>query len=90
MNEHAAKQKAPANLLEEVRAISELIFDVLYRQGDMSLEHLKSEVHHESPIFDWGLGWLLGKGDIELVSENGVLTARRNPPTPAVIPIRGN
>jgi len=90
MTEHPPKEHAEVNMLENIRAVAELIFDVLYRQGDMELGHLKQQVHHESPLFDWGIGWLVGKGDIEIISTDGAITVRRDAPTPAVIPIRGN
>jgi hypothetical protein len=87
MTEHS---HSTTNVLENIRAVSELIFDVLYREGDMELGRLKQEVKHESPVFDWAIGWLIGKDDIEVVSANGSYTVRRNGPTPAVFPIRGN
>jgi hypothetical protein len=89
MTKHTTEQNA-ASAMENVRAVAELIFDVLYREGDMKIENLKQEVKHDSPVFDWAIGWLLGKGDIEMVSSGRSFTICRNAPTPAVIPIRGN
>ena len=83
-------EHAPVEVLENIRAVAELIFDVLYRHGDMELGHLKQQVQHEPPVFDWAIGWLVGKGDIEIVSADGSFTVRRNGPTPALFPIRGN
>jgi len=83
-------KQAAEEMLEKIRAVSELIFDVLYREGDMELEQLKKEVKHASPVFDWAIGWLVGKDDIEILPAGDSFTIRRNDPTPAVFPIRGN
>ncbi len=83
-------ENSNVEVLENIRAVAELIFDVLYRVGDMELGKLKREVKHESPMFDWAIGWLVGKGDVEIVSTGGSYSIKRNGPTPAVFPIRGN
>jgi hypothetical protein len=86
MTEHSAK----AQIVENIRAVSELIFDVLYREGDMEMGKLKKEVKHESPVFDWAIGWMVNEDDIEIVPAGDSYTIKRNGPTPAVFPIRGN
>lgn len=87
--DHTAKT-AGVEVEDQVRLTAELIFDRLYREGELSLEDLRNSVSHEVPFFDWGLGWLLGKGDIEITPEESSFRVRRKPPTPVVIPLRGN
>jgi hypothetical protein len=89
MTDHITEHST-VEVLENIRAVAELIFDALYREGDLELGKLKREVKHESPMFDWAIGWLVGKGDIEIVSRGGSYAIKRNGPTPAVFPIRGN
>jgi hypothetical protein len=90
MDEQNKKEHSVTNVLEDIRAVAELIFDILYRHGDMEIEHLKQQVHREPPAFDWAIGWLIGKGDIEVTCTDGSFTVRRNPPSFALFPIRGN
>ena len=69
---------------------AELIFDFLFREGEMELEQLREKVAHQVPFFDWGIGWLVGKGDIQIAGHEGAYMVRRKGTDPAVIPVRGN
>jgi hypothetical protein len=75
---------------EQVRLTAELIFEHLYREGEMNLDDLRNVVSPQVPYFDWACGWLIGKGDIVIVGNERSFRIRRKPPTPVVIPLRGN
>lgn len=75
---------------EKVRLTAELIFEHLYREGEMNLDDLRNAVSPRMPFFDWACGWLIGKGDIKIVGDGRSFRIRRKPPTPVVIPVRGN
>jgi hypothetical protein len=83
-------KKTVVEIEDEVRLTAELIFDFLYREGEMDLEQLREKVTHQVPFFDWGIGWLIGKGDIEIAPQGTSFSVRRKGPTPVVIPLRGN
>ncbi len=75
---------------EQVRLTAELIFEHLYRDGEMKLDDLRNAISRHSPFFEWACGWLIGKGDIKIIGDGKSFRIRRNPPTPVVIPLRGN
>lgn len=85
------EDRTKKDLKEEIRNTAELIFDVLYHhEGEMDIVELKEQVKRPEQLFDWGIGWLLGKDDIEVIGVNGSFSIRRTSPAPAVLPFRGN
>jgi hypothetical protein len=74
---------------EAIRTTAELIFDFLFHKSEMELEQLREKVTHQMPFFDWAIGWLVGKGDIQIRRHEGTFIVRREGPTPVVIPLRG-
>ena len=83
-------RSAVVDLEEQVRLTAELIFEYLYREGEMNLNELRNAVSPQVPFFDWACGWLIGKGDIIIIGDGRSFRIRRKPPTPAVIPVRRN
>lgn len=75
---------------EQVRLTAELIFEHLFREGEMNLDDLRKTVSPQVTFFDWACGWLIGKGDIRIIGDGRSFRIRRKPPTPVVIPVRGN
>ena len=75
---------------DQVRLTAELIFEHLYRKGELNLDDLRNVVSPQVPFFDWACGWLIGKGDIKIIGNGTSFRIRRKPPTPVVIPVRGN
>src|SRR6266567_6740617 len=71
----------------EIRAAAEIIFNFLYHEGEITIEQLKEKAGRQAPFFDWGIGWLVGKGDNEIVDREGSFSVRRKAPAPAVIPL---
>ena len=78
------------NAKEDIQLAAEAIFSALYHDGDTDLQELQEKVHWKSPIFDWALGWLVGKEDVEVTLANGSFRLKRAAPAPAVFPLRGN
>jgi hypothetical protein len=74
---------------DEIRETAELIFNFLFHENEVELEQLRRKVSHQLPFFDWAVGWLVGKGDIEITRRKGTFIIRREAPTPVVIPLRG-
>jgi hypothetical protein len=74
----------------EIRSAAESIFSALYHDGDMELEALQEKLNWKSPIFDWALGWLVGKEDVQVTPHNASFLLRRTAPAPAVFPLRGD
>jgi len=83
------RENTVISIEEEIRLTAEFIFNLLYHEGEMGLESLREKASHRMPFFDWGIGWLVGKGDIEIISHNGSFSVRRTPPAPVIIPLRG-
>ena len=75
---------------EEIRLAAESIFSALYHEGEMTLDTLQERVNWKSPIFDWALGWLVGKQDVEVKPRDSSFVLRRAAPAPAVFPLRGD
>lgn len=88
-NREHARENA-IDVEDTIRSAAEIIFDSLYHEGAITLEKLRKTVSREAPFFDWGIGWLVGKGDIEIIDHEGSFTVRRKGPAPVVIPLRGN
>jgi len=78
------------NVQEEIRTAAESIFSALYHDGEMTLDTLQEKTNWRSPIFDWALGWLVGKEDVEVKPLDGSFIFRRAAPAPAVFPLRGD
>jgi hypothetical protein len=78
------------NIKEEIQLAAEAIFSALYHDGDTDLQDLQERVNWKSPVFDWALGWLVGKEDVEVIPANGTFRLKRAAPAPAVFPLRGN
>lgn len=75
---------------QEIRIAAESVFSALYHQGEMTLDALQEKVNWKSPIFDWALGWLIGKEDVEVKPLDGSFVFRRAAPAPAVFPLRSD
>jgi hypothetical protein len=78
------------NAQEEIRMAAEAIFSTLYHDGNMELEALQERLNWKSPIYDWALGWLVGKEDVEVTPTGISFLLRRAAPAPAVFPFRGD
>jgi hypothetical protein len=78
------------NMKEEIQLAAEAIFSALYHDGVTDLRDLQEKVNWKSPVFDWALGWLVGKEDVEVTPVNGSFRLKRAAPAPAVFPLRGN
>ena len=75
---------------ENIDRVTEAIFSVLYHEGDMDLQVLRTKVEAPSHIFDMALGSLVEKDDIDLLENGSSFIARRTAPAPAVFPLRSN
>lgn len=83
-------EKQALGIQEEIRLAAETIFAESYHDGDMPLDVLQGKTHWKSPIFDWALGWLVGKEDVLITPRQGSYVLRRAAPAPAVFPLRGD
>jgi hypothetical protein len=75
---------------ESIELAAEAIFEVLYHEGDMNLQELRSKVDIPAHMFDMAIDWLVGKDDVQLLREGDTLIAHRTEPAFAVFPFRGN
>jgi len=75
---------------ENIQRVTEAIFSVLYHEGDMGLQELKTKVEAPSHIFDMAIGSLVEKDDVELRQNGESFIAHRTDPALAVLPFRGN
>jgi hypothetical protein len=84
------EQKEEAKMQEQLTLAAEAIFSGLYHDGDTDIQTLKDHLKLQSPVFDWALGWLVGKEDVLVTPSNGTFLLRRAAPAPAIFPFRGN
>jgi hypothetical protein len=85
-----AEKKDEVNFREKVTLAGEAIFSELYHDGDTDIQTLKEHLKLPSHVFDWALGWLIGKEDVLVTPSNGTFLLRRAAPAPAIFPFRGN
>lgn len=84
------KESESSKIQEQVTLAAEAIFSELYHDGDTDLQGLKEHLKLPSPIFDWAVGWLIGKEDVVVTPTNGSFQLRRAAPAPALFPFRGD
>jgi hypothetical protein len=75
---------------ENIERVTDAIFSVLYHQGDMDLQKLRTKVEASSQIFDMAIGSLVEKDDVDLLQNGESFIAHRTRPAPAVFPLRSN
>jgi hypothetical protein len=75
---------------ENIERVTEAIFGVLYHEGDMDLQVLRTKVEAPSHIFDMAIGSLVEKDDVDLLQNGNSFIAHRTGPAPAVFPLRSN
>ena len=75
---------------ENIEQVTEAIFYVLYHEGDMDLQELRTKVEAPSHMFDMAIGSLVEKDDIALLQNGKSFIAHRTDPAPAVFPLRSN
>jgi hypothetical protein len=83
-------KETESRIQEEIEEAAESIFSALYHEGDMRFDELQQKIPWKSPVFDWALGWLVGKEDVIVTPGNGSFCLRRAAPARAVFPLRGN
>jgi hypothetical protein len=54
---------------EEIGTMAGAIWRALEVNGEMTLAKLKKNLEAESPLFDWGIGWLAREDKIDLSVE---------------------
>jgi hypothetical protein len=84
------KDEKEEKMQEKVTLAAEAIFSELYHDGDTDIQTLKDHLQLQSPVFEWALGWLIGKEDVLVTPSNGTFLLRRSAPAPAIFPFRGN
>ena len=75
---------------ENIERVTENIFSVLYHEGDMDLQELRTKVEASSQIFDMAIGSLVEKNDVDLLQNGESFIAHRTDPAPALFPLRSN
>jgi hypothetical protein len=75
---------------ENIERVTEAIFSVLYHEGDMDLQRLRTKVDARSQIFDMAIGALVEKDDVDLLQNGESFIVHRTDPAPAVFPLRSN
>ena len=75
---------------EKMELVAEAIFSVLYQEGDMEVQELRTRVNVPTPAFDMAIGALVEKDDVQLIRRGDTVIAHRTDPALAVLPFRGN
>ena len=75
---------------ENIERVTEAIFSVLFHEGDMDLQELRTKVKAPSQNFDMAIGSLVEKDDVELLDNGESFIVHRTDPAPAVFPLRSN
>jgi hypothetical protein len=83
-------ERDPNTTKETIELAAEAIFNVLYHEGAMDLQELRSKVDIPTDVFNMAVGSLVAKDDIQLRRNGDTLIVHRTSPAPAVFAFRGN
>jgi hypothetical protein len=56
-------------MTEEIGTMAGAIWQELESNGEMTVAKLKKDLKADSPLFDWGIGWLAREDKIMLTAE---------------------